>query len=49
MFIEAAAASNQPLQTLLDKIIKRIMQLLTRLGYLIEEDGITYLGAHRPR
>ncbi len=27
----------------LDKIIKRIMKLLTRLGYLIEEEGITYM------
>jgi hypothetical protein len=43
VFIEAAAPSNEQLQTLLHKIIKRILKLLTRLGHLIEEDGITYL------
>jgi hypothetical protein len=43
VFHPTAAPSNEQLQTLLDKIIKRILKLLTRLGYLIEEDGITYL------
>ena len=43
IFIEALPPSQQQLQTLLGKIIKRIMKLLTRLGYLIEEDGIIYL------
>ena len=43
VFIEATAPGNEPLQTLLDKIIRRILKLLTRLGHLIEEDGITYL------
>ena len=42
-FIEAAAPEQSQLQTLLHKIINRIMKLLTRLGHLIEEDGITYL------
>ena len=42
-FIEATAPDQQQLQTLLGKIIKRIMKLLTRHGYLIEEDGIVYL------
>ena len=28
---------------LLDKIIKRIMKLLTRLSHLIEEEGATYV------
>ncbi len=42
-FIETAAPSKQRLQTLLDKIIKRIMRLLTNLDHLIEEDGIVYL------
>jgi Putative transposase len=43
VFIEATAPSNEQLQTLLHKIIRRILKLLTRLGHLIEEDGITYL------
>ena len=43
VFIETPAPSHAQLQTLLSKIINRIMKLLTRLGYLIEEDGITYL------
>ena len=42
-FIEAATPTQEQLQTLLDKIIKRIMTLLTRLGHLVEEDGIVYL------
>ena len=31
------------LPTLLDKIINRILKLLTRLGHLIEEEGTIYL------
>jgi hypothetical protein len=43
LFIEAAAPSREQLQTLLGKLITRLLRLLTRLGHLIEEDGITYL------
>jgi hypothetical protein len=43
VFHPTAAPSNEQLQTLLHKIIKRILKLLTRLEYLIEEDGITYM------
>ena len=43
LFHPTAAPGNEQLQTLLDKIIRRIMKLLTRLGHLIEEDGIVYL------
>ena len=43
VFIEATAPSNEQLQTLLHKIIRRILKLLTRLGHLIEEDGLTYM------
>jgi hypothetical protein len=43
VFIEAPAPNAEQLQTLLHKIIRRILKLLTRLGHLIEEDGITYL------
>lgn len=52
VFIEATVPSNEQLPTLLHKIIRRILRLLTRLGHLNEEDGITYLardvclGAH---
>ena len=39
------------LQSLLDRIIKRLMKLLTRKGYLIEEQGMTYLATpiRKPR
>ena len=43
VFIEAPAPSHAQLQTLIGKIIKRIMRLMTTQGRLIEEDGITYL------
>ena len=43
MFIEATAPTQEQLKTLLNKIIRCILKLLTRLGHLIEEDGITYL------
>src|SRR5918996_4362423 len=33
----------EELQALLSRIIRRIMQLLTRKGYLIEEQGMIYL------
>jgi hypothetical protein len=42
-FIEAPAPSHAQLQTLLDNIIRCILKLLTRLGHLIEEEGVTYL------
>ena len=42
VFIRTPAPSAAQLHTLLSKIINRIMRLLTRLGDLIEEDGITY-------
>jgi hypothetical protein len=43
VFIKIAAPSHEQLQTLLHKIIKRTPRLLSRLGHLIEEDGITCL------
>ena len=43
LFIEAPPPSRAQLQTLLGKIINKLMKLLTRLGYLIEEDGIVHL------
>jgi hypothetical protein len=44
VFQEAAAPTIEELQALLAKIISRIMRLLTRQGFLIEEQGTTYLG-----
>src|SRR5215471_14604739 len=43
VFHEAAALSTDELEAVLLKIIKRTMQLLTRLGALIEEPDRTYL------
>ena len=43
VFHEAAALSTDELEAVLLKIIKRTMQLLTRLGALIEEPDQTYL------
>ena len=36
------------LQTLLDKIINRILKLLTKAGHLIEEEGMVYLASADP-
>ena len=44
MFHEVRAPTIEQLQDLLDRIITRIMKLLTRQGYLIEEEGMRYLG-----
>jgi hypothetical protein len=35
--------NRDELQGLLDKIIVRLMKMLTRQGYLVEEQGMTYL------
>ena len=43
VFHEAAAPSTDELEAVLLKIIKRTMQLLTRLSALIEEPDRTYL------
>ena len=43
VFHEVAAPTAEELQALLLKIITRIMRLLTRQGFLIEEQGMTYL------
>ena len=42
-FEEARVPSRDELQGLLDKIIAQLMKMLTRLGYLVEEQGMTYL------
>jgi len=43
LFHEARAPSVAELETLLNRIIQRIVKLLTRTGYLIEEQGMSYL------
>jgi hypothetical protein len=50
VFHEVAAPNLEEQQALLVKMITRIMRLLTRQGFLIEEQGVTYLaGANRDR
>jgi len=43
------APTTTELQALLLRIIKRIMKFLTRKGFLIEEQGMTYLTDIDPR
>ena len=43
VFHEVRAPTAEQLQTLLARIIKRLMKFLTRKGFLIEEQGMTYL------
>ena len=48
VFHAARAPTSVQLQALLSRIIKRLMRLLTRKGYLIEEQGMTYLADSDP-
>ena len=41
VFHQAPALTGEKLQALLDKIITRILRLLTRQGHLVEEEGVT--------
>ena len=43
VFQAARAPSCDELAGLLDKIIARLLKTLTRLGYLVEEQGMSYL------
>jgi hypothetical protein len=43
VFQEARAPTTVELQGLLAKIITRLMKMLTRHGYLVEEQGMTYM------
>ncbi len=43
VFRQARAPTREELRGLLDKIIVRLLRRLTRLGYLVEEEGMTYL------
>jgi len=42
-FHPAPAPTGEQLQALLDKIITRILRLLTRAGHLVEEEGLTHV------
>jgi hypothetical protein len=48
VFQEARAPTGKELQGLLEKIIVRLMKKLTRLGYLVEEEGMSYLAELDP-
>ena len=48
LFHPVRAPTAEQLQTLLHQIIKRVMKLLTRLGYLVEEQGMTLPGRYHP-
>src|SRR4029077_11974687 len=43
VFQAARAPTRAELDSLLDKIIARVMKMLTRLGYLVEEQGVSYI------
>jgi hypothetical protein len=43
VFVEVPAPTDEMLQTVLHKIITRLMKLLTRRGVLVEEQGQTYM------
>ncbi len=49
IFQEARAPTRTELEGLLARIIARLLKLLTRQGYLVEEQGMTYLGRERSR
>jgi hypothetical protein len=48
VFHEVRAPSMDELQALLSRIMQRILRFLTRTGYLIEEQGMTYLAEVDP-
>ena len=48
VFQAVRAPTAEELQVLLTRIIKRLMKFLTLKGYLIEEQGMTYLGDTGP-
>jgi len=47
-FHAVRAPTSEQLQDLLTRFIQRLMRLLTRLGYLVEEQGMTYLADPDP-
>ena len=50
-FEAARAPARAELEGVLDKIIVRLMKMLTRQGHLVEEEGVSYIAdmdAHNP-
>ena len=43
VFQQARAPTGDELAGLLDKIIARLLTMLTRQGYLVEEEGVRYM------
>jgi hypothetical protein len=43
VFHPAPALTSEKVPALLDKIIARILRVLTRQGHLVEEEGVTYV------
>ncbi len=43
VFVEVPAPTDEALQTVLHKVITRLMKLLTRRGVLVEEEGSSYM------
>ena len=43
VFHPAPALTGEKLQALLDKIITRVLRLLTRQAHRVEEEGVTYV------
>jgi Putative transposase. len=48
VFHPVRAPTAEQLQSLLNRIVQRLMRLLTRQGYLIEEQGMAYLADPDP-
>jgi len=48
VFQQARAPTGRELQGLLEKIIARLLKRLTRLGYLVQEEGMSYLADFDP-
>ncbi len=48
VFHAVRAPTAEQLQVLVTRIIKRLMKLLTRKGFLIEEQGMSYLADTDP-
>ena len=48
VFQPVPTPTNEQLRILLSRIVKRIMKLLTRKGYLLEEEGMIYMAEIEP-
>jgi len=48
VFQPVPTPTNEQLQILLSRIVKRILHFLTRKGYLLKEEGMTYMAEIEP-